>query len=355
MPAVADSTWRVAIIGASGYTGAELVRILADHPAVRIAAMTAERKVGQSLAQVFAHLAVGTGPAAGMPLVAVDAVDWQAIDVAFLALPHGAGQALVKTLPGTVRVIDLSADFRLADVEVFARWYGQPHAAPELQPHAVYGLTEHARDRIRDARLVACPGCYPTSALLPLIPLLAGQLIEPDEIIIDAKSGVSGAGRAAKEASLFAEVAGGIHAYGVASHRHAPEIEQALSTAAGRPVVANFTPHLMPMNRGILSTIYVRLRPGHTATDVQAALARRYADEPFVGVLPLGQTPATRHVRGSNHCLIGVVADRLPGRAIVVSVIDNLIKGASGQAVQNFNVIAGLPETTGLAHRPLFP
>lgn len=355
MPPVAESIWRVAIVGASGYTGAELVRVLADHPAVRIAALTAERKAGQSLAEVFPHLAVGAAAALDAPMLAIDAVDWTGIDVAFLALPHGAGQALVRTLPERVRVIDLSADFRLADVAVFASWYGQPHAAPELQAQAVYGLTEHARDRIRGARLVACPGCYPTSSLLPLLPLLSDGLIVAEEIIIDAKSGVSGAGRAAKEGSLFAEVAEGIHAYGIASHRHAPEIEQALSQAAGRPVVVNFTPHLMPMNRGILSTIYVRLQAGHAAADLHAALARRYADEPFVGVLPLGRTPATRHVRGSNHCLIGVVADRVPGRAILVSVIDNLVKGAAGQAVQNFNVIAGLAETTGLAHRPLFP
>jgi N-acetyl-gamma-glutamyl-phosphate reductase len=355
LPTVADKTWRVAIVGASGYTGAELVRLLADHPAARIDAMTAERKVGQSLGDVFAHLAVGGGPASASAMVGIDSVEWAAIDVAFLALPHGAGQALVRTLPERVRIIDLSADFRLADTEVFARWYGQPHAAPELQPVAVYGLTEHARERVRLARLVACPGCYPTSALLPLLPLLTERRIEVDEIIIDSKSGVSGAGRAAKEGSLFAEVAEGIHAYGVASHRHAPEIEQALSLAAGRPVVVSFTPHLMPMNRGILSTIYVRLAAGVTAEDARATLARRYAREPFVAVLPMGQIPATRHVRGSNHCLIGVVADRLAGRAIIVSVIDNLVKGASGQAVQNFNVITGLAETTGLGHRPLFP
>lgn len=352
---MADKTWRVAIVGASGYTGAELVRLLADHPAARIEAMTAERKVGQSLGEVFAHLAVGGGPASATPMVGIDAVAWAAIDVAFLALPHGAGQALVGTLPERVRVIDLSADFRLADTEVFARWYGQPHAAPELQPLAVYGLTEHARERIRSARLVACPGCYPTSALLPLLPLLTERRIEADEIIIDSKSGVSGAGRAAREGSLFAEVAEGIHAYGIASHRHAPEIEQALSWAAGRPVVVNFTPHLMPMNRGIEETIYVRLHNGATADDLRETLAKRYAGEAFVRVVPKGAVPHTRHVRGSNHVLMGVFADRIPGRAIIVSVEDNLVKGASGQAIQNMNAMIGLPETTSLEQEPLFP
>jgi N-acetyl-gamma-glutamyl-phosphate reductase len=216
-------------------------------------------------------------------------------------------------------------------------------------------LTELARARIRSARLVACPGCYPTSALLPLIPLIEAGAIEPDEIIIDAKSGISGAGRAAKEASLFAEVSEGIHAYGVASHRHAPEIEQGLSRAAERPVIVNFTPHLMPMNRGILATIYVRLSDGATPDDLRAALDDRYRAEPFVRVVPKSLVPATRHVRGSNQCHIGVFADRIPNRAIVLSVIDNLVKGASGQAVQNMNLVCGLAETMALEQQPLFP
>jgi N-acetyl-gamma-glutamyl-phosphate reductase len=350
-----DNQLRVAIVGASGYTGAELVRLLADHSAVQIAALTADRKAGQDLADVFPHLRQGRGGLGALPLTPVDAVDWTTIDVAFLALPHGAAHGLVGNLPTTVKIIDLSPDFRFADPAVYAQWYGQPHAAPALQAEAVYGLTELARDRVRQARLIACPGCYPTSALLPLVPLIESGVIDTGDVIIDSKSGVSGAGRAAKEGSLFAEVAEGIHAYGVASHRHAPEIEQALSVAANRPVVVNFTPHLMPMNRGILSSIYVRLAPGAAVADVHAILATRYAEEPFVEVLEAAGVPATRHVRGSNHCLIGVVADRLPGRAIVLSAIDNLVKGASGQAVQNMNVAVGLPETLGLGQRPLFP
>jgi N-acetyl-gamma-glutamyl-phosphate reductase len=252
-------------------------------------------------------------------------------------------------------MIDLSPDFRFADPQVYATTYGQPHAAPDAQRTAVYGLSELAREEIARARLVACPGCYPTSALLPLVPLAEAGLIDVDDIVIDAKSGVSGAGRAAKEGSLFAEVAEGVHAYGVASHRHAPEIEQGVSRAAGRPVLLNFTPHLMPMNRGILSSIYVRLANGATADDLRAQLAGRYREEAFVRVLDEGVVPATRHVRGSNHCLIGVFADRVKGRAIILSVIDNLVKGASGQAVQNMNIACGLDETLGLAQPPLFP
>jgi len=346
---------RVAVVGASGYTGAELVRLLVCHPAVRISAMTADRKAGQSLGDVFPHLA-SAEKSAGLPgLVSIDAVDWDDIDVAFLGLPHGTTQSVALALPGHLKIIDLSADFRLADPAAYAQWYGHPHQAPELQSEAVYGLTEVARSRIAGARLVACPGCYPTSALLPLIPLIEAGLVDAGDIIIDAKSGVSGAGRAAKEATLFAEVAEGIHAYGIATHRHAPEIEQELSAARGTDITVNFTPHLMPMNRGILSTLYLRLANGATAEKARAALAERYADEPFVRVVAEGVVPATRHVRGSNHCLIGVFADRVPGRVIVVSVIDNLVKGASGQAVQNMNLVCGLPETTGLEQQPLFP
>jgi len=346
---------RVAVVGASGYTGAELVRLLVCHPAVQISTMTADRKAGQNLGDVFPHLA-SAEKNAGLPgLVALDAVDWDDIDVAFLGLPHGTTQSVALALPRHLKIIDLSADFRLSDPAAYAQWYGHPHQAPELQGEAVYGLTELARSRIRGARLVACPGCYPTSALLPLIPLVEAGLVDTGDIIIDAKSGVSGAGRAAKEATLFAEVAEGIHAYGIATHRHAPEIEQGLSAACGSDVVVNFTPHLMPMNRGILSTLYLRLANGATAEQARAALAERYAAEPFVRVVPEGVAPATRHVRGSNHCLIGVFADRLPGRVIVLSVIDNLVKGASGQAVQNMNLVCGLPETTGLEQQPLFP
>ncbi len=342
---------RVAILGASGYTGAELVRLLSRHPDVEIRALTADRQAGKMLAQVFPHLGRLELP----DLVKIDAVDWSGIDLAFCGLPHGTTQEVIAALPAHVRVVDLSADFRLADIAAYAATYGHEHRAPALQKEAVYGLTELYRNEIKPARLVANPGCYPTSAQLPLIPLIEDGLIDADEIIIDAKSGVTGAGRDAKQGSLYAEVTEGIHAYGIANHRHAPEIEQGLSAAAGRPITVNFTPHLMPMSRGILSTIYVKLANGGGADALRAALARRYRDEPFVGVLPEGEAPATRHVRGANHCLIGVFDDRMKGRAIVLSAIDNLVKGASGQAIQNMNVMAGFAETAALEQQPLFP
>jgi N-acetyl-gamma-glutamyl-phosphate reductase len=342
---------RVGILGASGYTGAELVRILAHHPQAEIRLLTADRHAGKPLAEVFPHLGHLPLPALGR----IEEANWSGLDMVFCALPHGATQEVIAALPRHLKIVDLSADFRLADVAAYAQWYGHPHKAADLQREAVYGLTELKRPQIAPARLVANPGCYPTSAQLPLAPLLEGGQIAGDDIIIDSKSGVTGAGREAKQANLFAEVAEGIHAYGIAAHRHAPEIEQGLSEAAGRPIVVNFTPHLMPMSRGILSSIYVRLANGAEAEDLRRTLASRYRDEPFVRVLPPGQAPATRHVRGSNLCLIGVFADRVPGRAILLAALDNLVKGASGQAVQNMNLMAGLPETAGLDQAPLFP
>lgn len=349
--ASAASPLRVAILGASGYTGAELVRLLLRHPRVRIVALTAERQAGKPLAEVFPHLG-----GYGLPdLVKIDAVDWQGVDFVFCALPHGTTQEVIAALPRHLKVVDLSADFRLRDPAAYETWYGHAHRAQALQEEAVYGLTEIARDAIRGARLVANPGCYPTSVQLPLVPLLKAGLILADDIIIDAKSGVSGAGRDAKQANLYGEVAEGLHPYGVASHRHAPEIEQGLGDAAGASLTVTFTPHLMPMSRGMLSSIYVKLAPGRTAQDLHAALSAAYAAEPFVGVLPLGVAPQTRHVRGSNHSLIGVFADRMPGRAMLFCVIDNLVKGASGQAIQNMNVMMDYPETQSLEQAPLFP
>ncbi len=343
------NTARVGVLGASGYTGGELLRLLARHDGFSVGLLTAERRAGQSLGAVFPHL-----DCAGFPdLIKIEDAAWDSLDAVFCCLPHGTTQEVVDALPEHLKVVDLSADFRLSDPEVYAEWYGRAHGAVALQAEAVYGLTELARDEVRGARLVANPGCYPTSAQLPLAPLLEDGLIESDDIIIDAKSGVSGAGREAKQASLFAEVGEGVNAYGIAAHRHAPEIEQGLSAAAGAPVRVNFTPHLMPMNRGILATIYVRCRAGADA--LRGALSARYADEPFVRVLPAGTAPATRHVRGSNHCLIGVFDDRIEGRAILISAIDNLVKGASGQAIQNMNLMHALPETTGLEQAPLFP
>jgi N-acetyl-gamma-glutamyl-phosphate reductase len=338
---------RVAILGASGYTGAELVRLLTRHPEMEIAALTADRKAGQEMGDVFPHLAIVDLP----PLTTIEEVDWDGVDAVFCALPHATTQNVVARLPDRLRVVDLSADFRLEDPAAYEKWYGGAHAQTELQKEVVYGLPEFYREKIATARVVANTGCYVASVLLPLVPLLGAGVAAADPIVVDAKSGITGAGRAAKEANLFAEVSEGFHAYGVGHHRHMGEIDQELSKAAGQPVIASFTPHLIPQNRGILATSYIRA----DAQKVHATLSERYAEEPFVHVLPFGRTPATRHVRGSNHCLIGVVADRQPGRTIVISVLDNLVKGASGQAIQSLNLMLGLPETTGLEQLPLFP
>jgi N-acetyl-gamma-glutamyl-phosphate reductase len=341
----------VAILGASGYTGAELVRMLLVHPRVRIAALTADRKAGSTMAEAFPQFYGVDLPR----LVAIPELDWDGIDLVFCALPHATTQEVLKAVPSRIKIVDLSADFRLADPKAYEYWYGHAHKALELQAEAVYGITELARAAVAKARLVANPGCYTTCGQLPVIPLLEAGAIDPDDIVIDAKSGVSGAGRSAKEANLFTEVSEGFHAYGVGHHRHMAELEQGFSNAAGRPVVAAFTPHLVPMNRGILSTIYVRMTGGRTAEDLHRILAERYAGEHFVKVLPFGGVPQTRHVRGSNFVQIGVAKDRRPGHAIVMCVLDNLVKGASGQAIQNMNVMMGWPETMALEQVGLFP
>ena len=368
---------RAAILGASGYTGAELIRLLVRHPNVEIILMTADRKAGQPIETVYPHL---TG--LGLPdLIAIKDVEWPGLelDVVFCALPHATSQEIIKgilhetghgfidemiierpadyanAIQGSVKVIDLSADFRLRDADVYSKWYGDYHQATELQKEAVYGLTEHYREEIKNARLVACPGCYPTAALLALIPLLENKKISKDGIIIDAKSGVSGAGRSLKEANLFTEVSEAMHPYSIATHRHSPEIEQELSRAYGEDLMVTFTPHLVPMNRGELETIYVDLAEGQTADDLRACLIEAYQDEDFVHVVDEGVIPATRHVRGSNQCLMGVYEDRVPGRAIVIVTIDNLVKGSSGQAIQNMNLMFGLDENLSLEQAPLFP
>ena len=347
---------KIGVLGASGYTGSELVRMLLRHPRSEIVLLTAERNAGKAMRDVFPQFS----PYALPMLTAIDGLDWAklALDGVFCALPHATTQKAIKELlaqsPAT-KVVDLSADFRLHDMAAYAKWYGHEHHAPELQKEAVYGLTEIHRRDIRHARLVANPGCYTSCAELPLIPLIKAKAIDLDEIVVDAKSGMTGAGRAAKEAMLFSEVSEGLHAYGVGHHRHMAELDQEFSLAAGREVIVTFTPHLVPMNRGILSTIYVRGRRGRTPQELHALLLKSYAKEPFVHVLPFGETPQTRHVRGSNMTFIGVANDRIPGRAIVVSALDNLVKGASGQAIQNMNLVMGWPETMGLEQVALFP
>src|ERR1044071_4247005 len=299
---------KIGVLGASGYTGAELVRLLLRHPQAEIVLLTADRRAGQGMADVFPQFAPYDLPR----LVSIEVLDWTkaGLDLAFCALPHGTTQTVIKALMAKARktrVVDLSADFRLAP-DAYAHWYGHEHHAPDLQKSAVYGLTEIYRREVAKARLVANPGCYTTCAQLPLIPLLRAKAIDPDEIVVDAKSGMTGAGRAAKEEMLFSEVSEGFHAYGVGHHRHMAELDQEFSKAAGRNVVVTFTPHLVPMNRGILSTIYVRSEKS-SPEDLHAILSKAYVQEPFVHVLPYGRLPQTRHVRGSNMTFIGLTKD----------------------------------------------
>lgn len=347
------SMLKAALLGASGYTGADLLRLGLRHPALEFVALSANTYAGQAVATIYPHLS-----GAGLPdLVTADKVDGKGLDVVFCGLPHATSQPLVADLVENnpeVRVIDMGADFRLRDPVLYATTYGVPHVAPALQKEAVYGLTEHNREAIRDARIVACPGCYPTAVLLTLLPLISGA-ISTEDVIIDAKTGVSGSGRGLKQESLFSEAGEAVSVYAVGKHRHAPEIEQELARAAGRQLLVNFTPHLAPMSRGEMITAHVRLAEARDAGELRAILEQSYQGEPFVHVAPEGQMPSTAQVRGSNHCVISVFDDRIPGRAILVAVIDNLVKGSAGQAIQNFNVAFGFEETTALEQLPLFP
>jgi N-acetyl-gamma-glutamyl-phosphate reductase len=345
---------KVAVLGASGYTGGELVRLLLRHPRVEIAALTADRHAGEPMSKVFPHFAGIALPA----LVKIEEIDATFFDLAFCALPHGTTQIVVKSLldkAAKLKVVDLSADFRLNDVAAYERWYGHAHQAAELQKQAVYGLCEIYRDKIKKARLVASPGCFTTTSILAIVPLLEAGVIDPDQIVIDSKTGMSGAGRGARENMVFAEVSEGLHAYGVGHHRHMSELDQEFSLAAKRAVVASFTPHLAPMNRGIYATHYLRTAGSAGAAEVHRVLADYYKGEPFIQLLPLGEVPQSRFVRGSNNLQLGVVADRVQGRVIVISTTDNLVKGASGQAIQNMNLMLGFPETEGLTQLALFP
>jgi N-acetyl-gamma-glutamyl-phosphate reductase len=341
-------TQNIAILGASGYTGAELIRLIATHPTMQIKALSGERKAGQPLAQVFPHLRHLDLP----DLVKIADIDFADIDLAFCALPHKTSQEVIAKLPRDLKIVDLSADFRLRDPEAYAQWYGNPHSAVDIQNEAVYGLTEFYRDEIAKARLVAGTGCNAATGQFLLRPLIAAGVIDLDNIILDLKCAVSGAGRSLKENLLHAELSEGYAAYAVGStHRHLGEFDQEFSAIAGREVRIQFTPHLLPVNRGILATGYVT----GDAQVIYDTLVAQYVDEPFIEVLPMGETPSTHHVRGSNFCHIGVAADRIEGRAIVIAALDNLTKGSSGQALQNANLMLGLPETAGLMLAPCFP
>jgi N-acetyl-gamma-glutamyl-phosphate reductase len=348
-----SSKKKIGILGASGYTGADAVRLLARHPNVEITALTANTHAGKAMAEVFPHFFMLDLP----KLVEWEKVDWTQLDAVFCGLPHGTTQEIIAAVLAAnpkIKILDMSADFRLRDMNTYAQWYGHEHRAPQLQGEAVYGLTEFYRDKIAAARLVACPGCYPTAALLALVPLAKAKLIDVDDIVIDAKSGVTGAGRGLKQNTLFSEAGEGLSPYSVGTHRHSPEIEQEIGVAAGANVTVNFTPHLIPMSRGELCTSYVRLN-GATPDDLRAALVAAYKNEPFVHVAKQGVLPQTQNVRGSNYTQIGVFADRIKNRAIVISVIDNLVKGSAGQAIQNMNLMFGFAETAGLEQIALFP
>lgn len=343
---------QAAVLGASGYTGAEAVRLILGHPKLTLKAMTAHSRAGEAYGDVFRNYAGQELP----PLTKLDEVNWDAIDVVFACLPHGASQETIAQIYGRVEtVIDLSADFRLSDPELYAKTYGRPHDFTEFLADRVYGLSEFSRETLPGAKLVACPGCYPTSAMLALLPALKGGLIEANNLIIDAKSGVTGAGRKATLGFAYSETSDGAQAYAIGTHRHAPEMDQAIRDFAGINTAVRFTPHLLPMNRGMIATCHVSLKGKTSVKDLRAQYENRYKDEPFVHVLAEGQVPQTRHVRGSNHCQIGIFADRTPNSAVIVSVIDNLTKGSSGQAIQNYNLTQGWEETLGLTGVGVFP
>jgi N-acetyl-gamma-glutamyl-phosphate reductase len=344
---------KIGILGASGYTGADAVRLLARHPNAEITALTANTHAGKAMEEVFPHFFMLDLP----KLVEWEKVDWTALDAVFCGLPHGTTQEIIAAVLAAnpkIKILDMSADFRLRDSKTYAQWYGHEHRALKLQGEAVYGLTEFYREQIASARLVACPGCYPTAALLALVPLAKAKLIDVDDIIIDAKSGVTGAGRGLKQNTLFSEAGEGLSPYSVSTHRHAPEIEQEIGVAAGAAVTVNFTPHLIPMARGELCTSHVKLT-GASPDDLRAALEKAYRNDPFVHVAKKGVLPQTQNVRGSNYVQIGVFPDRIKNRAIVISVLDNLVKGSAGQAIQNMNLMFGLPEVAGLEQLALFP
>ncbi|MDE0970181.1 MAG: N-acetyl-gamma-glutamyl-phosphate reductase [Octadecabacter sp.] len=340
--------YKIAILGASGYTGAELVRLISGHPSIEITALSGNSKAGQSMAQVFPHLRHLDLPI----LTTIEDVNFNDVDLVFCALPHKTSQEVISKLPKNLKIVDLSADFRLRDPAVYKKWYGINHTSLEIQKEAVYGLTEFYRDEIAAARVVAGTGCNAATAQFALRPLIAAGVIDLDEIIVDLACGASGAGRSLKENLLHAELSEGAHAYAVGgNHRHLGELDQEFSLVAGRTVTVQFTPHLIPANRGILATVYVK----GDAQTLYKIIEKKYKDEPFIKVLPFGEHPSIRHIRGSNFCHVGVVADRRQGRAIIIAALDNLTKGSSGQALQNANLMLNLPETMGLMMAPLFP
>ena len=340
---------KVGIVGGTGYTGVELLRLLAMHPQVALQVITSRADAGTPVSQMFSSLRGFVDLSFTHP----EQAQLDKCDLVFFATPNGIAMQQARVLLNAgVKVIDLAADFRLQDIDMWEKWYGMSHTCRDLVAEAVYGLPEVNRTQIKKARLVANPGCYPTAVQLGFLPLLDASVIEPDSLIADAKSGVSGAGRKAEITSLFSEAADNFKAYGVAGHRHLPEIQQGLSQAQGKPVELTFVPHLTPMIRGIHATLYGKLT---REVDLQSLFEQYYAEEPFVDVMPAGSHPETRSVRGANHCRIAVHRPQNGNTVVVLSVIDNLVKGAAGQAVQNMNIMFGLPEVTALNNASLAP
>ncbi|MFL1456207.1 N-acetyl-gamma-glutamyl-phosphate reductase [Marinobacter sp. GN3S48] len=343
---------KVGIVGGTGYTGVELLRILAVHPEATVSCITSRSEAGLPVAEMYPNLRGYYDLTFSEPDIDI----LSACDLVFFATPHGVAMRMMPELMAAgTRVVDLSADFRLRDLDVWANWYGMPHESPEWAAKAVYGLPEVVRDEVRDAQLVANPGCYPTAVQLGFLPLLENDLVDPSRLIADAKSGASGGGRQGKIGMLHGEVGESFKAYGASGHRHLPEIRQGLSHAAGKDVGITFVPHLVPMVRGIEATLYAELKNPHDFDQLQALYEHRFQDEPFVDVMPFGSHPETRSVRGANHCRMALHRQENSNIVIVSSVIDNLVKGAAGQAVQNMNIMFGLKETLGLEAPALLP
>ena len=345
---------KVGIVGGTGYTGVELLRLLSQHPNAQLTAITSRKEDGMPVADMFPNLRGRVDLCFQTP----EKANLEQCDVVFFATPHGVAMSQAKTLLDKgVRVIDLAADFRLQDTQVFEQWYKMPHSCPDVLKQSVYGLVELNRDKIANAQVVGNPGCYPTTVLLGLAPLIqeGRRLIDTSHVIADCKSGVSGAGRKAEVSTLFSEASDNFKAYGVAGHRHHPEISEQLQRLAGEPVGLLFVPHLVPMIRGMFSTLYVRILPEALDTDFQALFEQRYANEAFVDVMPAGSLPETRSVRASNHLRIAVHRPDNGDQLVILVTQDNLVKGASGQAVQNMNLMFGLPESAGLEHVAVLP
>ncbi|MFO8052030.1 MAG: N-acetyl-gamma-glutamyl-phosphate reductase [Thermoplasmatota archaeon] len=341
---------KAGIVGASGYTGSELLRITSGHPRIQVEAVTSESNKGKPLTDVFPHL----DHIVDGSFCSLDELDLTDLDVLFLALPHTVSMNYVKEIWGEdVRIVDLSGDFRISSSDIYESWYKAKHSCPELIEHAVFGLPELFRDAIKGSRFVSNPGCYPTSAILPLAPLLRDRLIEPDDIIVDSKSGVTGAGAKANQGTHFPTLNDSFKAYKLGVHRHTPEMEETLSIFSDQKVDLQFTPHLLPINRGILSTCYTRTRNGVVEQDLMDSMRSLYGDEKFIRLKDA--PPSTREVRGSNFCDIHLHHDERTGRTLIVSAIDNLVKGASGQAVQNMNLMMGYREEDGLMMPSLVP